>query len=111
VDSESQLFKVLADPIRLRLAVLLAIKGEVCVCELAGALDEPQYKISRNLAIMRSNGLVEVRRNGTWMYYRLRDPASELERCLFDCFRDCLRTHAAIRADLKRFHKATCREY
>lgn len=110
MDSESQLFKVLADPIRLRLAVLLAIKGEVCVCELAGALDEPQYKVSRNLGIMRSNDLVEVRRKGTWMYYRLRDPASELERCLFDCFRDCLQTHAAIRSDLKRFRKATCCE-
>lgn len=108
MDSEAQFFKVLADPTRLRLAILLAIKGEVCVCELAGALDEPQYKVSRHLGIMRSNGLVEVRRNGTWMYYRLRDPAGELERCLFDCFRDCLKTHTAVRSDLKRLEKVTC---
>lgn len=108
MDSEAQFFKVLADPTRLRLAILLAIKGEVCVCELAGALDEPQYKVSRHLGIMRSNDLVQVRRNGTWMYYRLRDPASELERCLFDCFRDCLKTHAAVRSDLKRLGKNTC---
>lgn len=33
---EAALFKALCDPIRLRLAVLLAIRGEICVCELSG---------------------------------------------------------------------------
>jgi DNA-binding transcriptional ArsR family regulator len=108
VDSEAQFFKVLADPTRLRLAILLAIKGEVCVCELAGALGEPQYKVSRHLGIMRAEDMVKVRREGTWMHYRLRDPASELERCLFDCFRDCLKTHAVVQDDLKRLKKGSC---
>ncbi len=108
MDFEAQFFKVLSDATRLRLAIILAIKGEVCVCELAGALDEPQYKVSRHLGIMRADGLVKVRRAGTWMHYRLRDPASELERCLFDCFRDCLKAHSAVRGDLKRLDKVTC---
>ena len=39
MNKEAALFKVLADPTRLRLAILLAIKGETCVCMLADGLD------------------------------------------------------------------------
>jgi ArsR family transcriptional regulator len=102
MDTEAQLFKVLADSTRLRLAVVLAIKGELCVCELVEALDEPQYKVSRHLGIMKAEKLVEGRREGAWMYYRLCDPTNELERCLFECFRECLVKHETARADLKR---------
>ena len=38
MEDEADLFKVLADPTRLRLAVLLSIEGETCVCMLAEAL-------------------------------------------------------------------------
>jgi ArsR family transcriptional regulator len=41
------------------------------VCELTFALDESQPKISRHLALMREAGIVEARRDGTWMHYRL----------------------------------------
>jgi ArsR family transcriptional regulator, arsenate/arsenite/antimonite-responsive transcriptional repressor len=105
---ESALFKVLADPIRLRLAVLLAIKGETCVCMLAQALDEPDFKVSRHLGIMRSSGMVEARREGTWMHYQLAKPRHRLEECLQTCFRDCLVEHKTVKADLKRLEKATC---
>jgi len=67
--NETALFKVLADPTRLRLAVLLSIRGEKCVCQLVEALNEPGFKISRHLGIMRSAGMVDVRREGTWMHY------------------------------------------
>lgn len=109
MNKEAKLFKALADPTRLRLAVMLAIKGEMCVCELVEALAEPQYKISRHLGVMRADNLVTVRRQGTWMMYQLAEPASELETCLFDCFRDCLNKHPDIKADLKRFKQASCK--
>ena len=106
---EAALFKVLSDPTRLRLAVLLALRGETCVCMLAQALDEPDFKISRHLAIMRSAGLVGARREGTWMHYKLVEPRTEMEKCLQDCFRDCLADHKTAKADLKRLSKAVCR--
>ena len=56
--NETVLFKVLADPTRLRLAVLLSVQGEKCVCQLAEALNEPEFKISRHLGIMRTAGMV-----------------------------------------------------
>ena len=108
MQEESTLFKVLADPTRLRLAVLLAIHGETCVCMLAEALDEPDCKISRHLGIMRSAGMVEARREGTWMHYKLAGPRHRLEECLQDSFRDCLADHKTVKAALQRLAKATC---
>lgn len=108
MQAEAALFKVLGDPIRLRLAVLLAARGETCVCLLSQALGEPDFKISRHLAIMRAARVVEARREGTWMHYRLAAPRHRLEKCLQECFRDCLADHKTVKADLRRLEKATC---
>ena len=108
MENEAAFFKVLADPTRLRLAVLLSIQGESCVCQLVEALETPQYTISRHLGIMRSAGLVEQRRQGTWMYYKLSKARNRLEECLQECFRDCLADHKTVKTDMKRLLKATC---
>lgn len=108
MQDEAALFKVLGDPIRLRLAALFAIQGETCVCMLAQALDEPDFKVSRHLGIMRSAGMVEARREGTWMYYKLAGPRHRLEQCLQECFRYCLADHKTVKADMKRLENATC---
>jgi len=105
---EADLFKVLADQTRMKLAVLLAMREEVCVCALAQALEEPDYKISRHIGIMRSAKLVEARRKGTWMYYRLVKPKSRMEECLWDMFRDCLADHPSVTACLERLEHAQC---
>ncbi|MCX7045365.1 MAG: metalloregulator ArsR/SmtB family transcription factor [Candidatus Sumerlaeota bacterium] len=110
MQKEAALFKALSDPTRLRLAILLAIRGETCVCELAEALDEPDYKISRHLSLLRSAGIVNVRREGAWMHYRLVEARSDLEKCLQECFRDCLTGHPTVRGDLKRIKKGMCRK-
>jgi ArsR family transcriptional regulator len=67
----SQLFTILSDPTRLRALMLIQAEGEVCVCEITHALDESQPKISRHLAVMREAGVVDARREGTWMHYRI----------------------------------------
>ncbi len=108
MQAEASLFKALSDPIRLRLAVLLAIHGETCVCMLAGAIEEPDFKVSRHLGIMRNAGMVQTRRDGTWMYYKLAEPRHNLEACLQGCFGDCLANHPDIQADTQRLQKMTC---
>lgn len=65
------LFRALADPTRLRLLLLLAAEGELCVCELTHALDEIQPKVSRHLAMLREAGMVIDRREGLWIHYRI----------------------------------------
>lgn len=70
------LFLALADKTRLRLLNLMR-DGEVCVCFLVEALNEPQAKISRHLAYMRQAEIVSARREGKWMHYRIVQPADE----------------------------------
>lgn len=64
-------FKALGDPIRLRLFHLLSLKDELCVCHLTDALALPQSTVSRHLAVLRHAGLVDTRRDGKWIHYRL----------------------------------------
>lgn len=47
---------------------------EICVCYLVEILGGPQPKISRHLAYLRSAGIVEARREGKWMHYRIVTP-------------------------------------
>jgi ArsR family transcriptional regulator len=66
-----QLFKCLSDETRLRCVLLLQYHGELCVCELTRALQLSQPKISRHLAQLRAFGLLQDRRQGLWVYYRI----------------------------------------
>jgi ArsR family transcriptional regulator len=64
-------FKCLGDETRTRIMLMLSAQGELCVCELIWALDDSQPKISRHLAQLRTCGLLEDRRQGQWIYYRI----------------------------------------
>ena len=69
--SPESLFNILSDPTRLRALMLIQSEGELCVCELTGALGAPQPTISRHLAHLREAGLVTDRRDGLWIHYRI----------------------------------------
>jgi ArsR family transcriptional regulator len=79
-----QLFRAFSDRTRLRILCMLR-RGELCVCEIVGVLGVPQPKASRHLAYLRRTGLVEARREGLWMYYRLASPRSALHAKLLEC--------------------------
>lgn len=66
-----QVFKCLADDTRLMLMLLIHQQGELCVCELTGALELSQPKVSRHLAHLRRCGLLGDRRTGQWVHYSL----------------------------------------
>jgi ArsR family transcriptional regulator, arsenate/arsenite/antimonite-responsive transcriptional repressor len=77
------LFKALADGTRLRiLGILLA--GEVCVCDIHDSLGLPQPKVSRHLAYLRRAGLVDTRREGLWVHYRLATLTDPVLQVLLD---------------------------
>ncbi len=69
-------FMALADKTRLRLLNLLR-EGEICVCFLVEVLGESQPKISRHLAYLRSAEIVEARRDGKWIHYRIVKPEDD----------------------------------
>src|SRR5688500_19695977 len=83
VRSASRLFKALGDETRLRIVALLS-HGELCVCHLESALDLSQPNASRHLAILRAAGVVETRRDGSWVYYRLADQDDGAVRHVLD---------------------------
>ena len=96
------LFNILSDPTRLRALMLIQSEGEVCVCELTHALQESQPKVSRHLALMRESGIVESRREGTWIHYRLSSSLPELARDIIGCSYARLADLAAFRRDAQR---------
>ncbi len=69
-------FLALADKTRLRLLNLIR-EDEVCVCFFTEILGESQPKISRHLAYLRNAGIVEARRDGKWMNYRMIKPMDD----------------------------------
>lgn len=83
VNRLAEVFQALSDPTRLRLLNLIS-KGEICVCFLVEALREPQPKISRHLAYLKRTGIVDTRRDGKWMHYRLSDELPQRERTIVD---------------------------
>jgi len=67
----AQIFKALSDETRLRIMALLVSGRELCVCDIMAALNLPQSTVSRHLSYLRNTGLVDDRRQGIWMYYRI----------------------------------------
>jgi ArsR family transcriptional regulator len=96
----------LADENRLRLLRLIR-NGEICVCYLQEVLQTNQPKISRHLAYLRRAGLVEARRDGKWMHYRMKKLEPGLERILSDTLKH-LEKEPQIKNDSRRLKRITC---
>lgn len=62
-------FKALGDPVRLRMASMIATQPELCVCEITPAFDLSSGTISHHLKLLREAGLVGSERRGTYVYY------------------------------------------
>lgn len=71
VVTPESLTRATAHTTRLRILMLLTDQSEQCVCDLTTALELPQPKISRHLAILRETGVLLDRRAGQWIHYRL----------------------------------------
>jgi ArsR family transcriptional regulator len=103
----AQFFAALADPTRLRLLNLMNGR-EVCVCYFVEILKQSQPKISRHLAYLRKAGLVDARREGKWMHYKIAEFDSVTASILAATL-GSLQSDRAMQADLARLSKACCR--
>ena len=101
------LFAALADPTRLRLLNLMDGR-EVCVCYFVEILKQGQPKISRHLAYLRKAGIVEARRDGKWMHYRIERPDDARAVSILDATLQSLKGDKDMQADLARLGKACC---
>jgi ArsR family transcriptional regulator, arsenate/arsenite/antimonite-responsive transcriptional repressor len=67
------MFKLLADPVRLRLLSMVANAptGEVCACDLTEPLDRSQPTVSHHLSALTDAGLLHREKRGRWAWYRV----------------------------------------
>jgi len=101
------LFAALADSTRLRLLNLMDGR-EVCVCYFVEILKQGQPKISRHLAYLRRAGVVEARRDGKWMHYRIQPPDDPKAASILDATLQSFKADKDMQADLARLDKACC---
>ena len=70
--------KALGDPTRLTLASALAATDELCVCDLSWVSKRPENLVSHHLRLLRSAGVVESRREGKMVIYRVTESGRQL---------------------------------
>lgn len=64
--------KAVADPSRVRILKLLEC-GELCVCQITAVLNLAAATVSKHLAALKTAGLIQQRRDGKWVFYRVAD--------------------------------------
>jgi ArsR family transcriptional regulator len=100
-------FKALADETRLQMLALLFERPELCVCHFERALEIGQSKASRHLRYLLNAGLLQDRREGVWMHYRLADDMGAARLLIVDAVKQNL--DPELRADLRsRLESSLC---
>jgi DNA-binding transcriptional ArsR family regulator len=100
--ASARLFAALSDPTRLRL--LLALRsGELCACQLIGLVGLAPSTVSKHLTLLREAGMVAARKEGRWVYYRLKDrPDFPIVGSRAAPFFQSLEKSPELRADTRR---------
>lgn len=73
IGQQVEIFKLLSNPIRLKIALLLSHGEELCTCDLETILGCEQTLISHHMRAFKELDLVEERREGKWKHYSLKD--------------------------------------
>lgn len=100
-------FQALGDNTRLRLLNLMGDQ-EICVCYFVEILAQGQPKISRHLAYLRRAGIVEARREGKWMHYRIVMPPNIGAAQVLRQTLAWLKEDRGMQGDRARLSKACC---
>lgn len=93
---KADLFRCLAHPIRIRIMELLR-DGERTVGDLQASLELDSSSVSQQLAVLRARDIVEARKVGTSVYYRVRDTRIY---CILDAAREIFEAHVAALQDI-----------
>lgn len=101
----SRLFRALGDETRLRIVALL-VHGELCVCHIEEALQLGQPNASRQLGILKSAGIVDSRRDGTWVYYRIVEQEHAAVETVLAALARSFGSERALRLDNARVRKS-----
>ncbi|HEY0481620.1 MAG TPA: metalloregulator ArsR/SmtB family transcription factor [Kofleriaceae bacterium] len=101
----TRLFRALGDETRLRIVALLS-HGELCVCHLEAALDLNQSTASRHLGILKAAGIVDSRREGTWVFYAITEQEHAMVAEALDVLTRTFGAERALRVDHAKLRKS-----
>lgn len=110
IDTLETVFKALSDKTRLRILALLGT-SEVCVCHIHDTLGLAQPTASRHLAYLRRTGLVDARREGVWMHYKVSTSLDPVVRGVVDAAVNALTHEPVTSSDRKQYQKAFGRRH
>jgi DNA-binding transcriptional ArsR family regulator len=110
--------KALSDESRVRALMALA-DGELCVCQIIELLSLAPSTVSKHMAVLHQAGLVETRKEGRWIFYRLaEEPGLPCAKQALAMARECLAKDGRIREDAKKLkcvrkmtREELCRHY
>ena len=83
----------------------LLLHGPLCVCHLQKVLGEPQVKVSKHLAYLKSHGLVDVKREANWRIYSLVAKPTPALQANLACLQDCATEDKIFQRDTEKLNK------
>ena len=96
--------KALSDEKRVR-ALMMLVDGELCVCQIIAMLGLAPSTVSKHMSILRQAGLVETRKEGRWIYYRLADRKVQTAREILNWLQRYLKNDKRILDDVKQLRR------
>lgn len=105
MDKVIEVLKAVSDPTRLRIIMALMGGKEVCVCKITEMLCLAPSTISKHMSILKHAGLIESRKEGKWIYYKIDISKSNKN---FD-FIDLIYTKLSDDKIIKRDNKNICK--
>ncbi len=95
-EMKAEVLAALAHPIRLAIVEFLR-DGEQCVCDIAEQVGSERSNVSRHLAVMLRAGILEHRKDGLRMLYRLKTPCVVgFLACVTDVLREQIEANNAV---------------
>ena len=91
--------KALADGNRMRVVAALVEHNELCVCQITELLQITMATVSRHMSILHKARLVQSRKEGRWVFYRL---AQSFPTLIGDWLKDAVRDSAEIKSDRQK---------
>lgn len=96
--------KALSDENRVRVLMILA-DGELCVCQIIEMLGLAPSTVSKHMSILRQADLVETRKEGRWIYYRLADREAQSAYEIINWLKKHLKNDKRISDDVKQLRR------
>jgi len=95
-EKQAEIVKALAHPVRI--AVIDYLKdGEQCVCDIAESIGSERSNVSRHLSVMVNAGLLQCRKDGLKMIYRLKTPCVvEFLQCITKCLKEQVKENQSL---------------